>query len=126
MIYVLQFAKRCTIADSLSIFLFDHKSVFLSFIQENISSKLIIDRTILSNPRTDDVVRSNGSDEISATRTAFMEDTLRTNSPTSTGQHIIRLPVSLTSMEKATFVTTWFDNLKTAVKAICEEDEKSL
>jgi hypothetical protein len=36
--------------------LFDHKAVTLSFFQEKISSKLTINRSILSNPRTDDIV----------------------------------------------------------------------
>ncbi len=53
---ILSFAKRCIIADSISISLFDHKTVTLSFFQEKISSKLTINRAILSNPRTDDVV----------------------------------------------------------------------
>jgi exonuclease III len=52
----LHFAKRCIIANSLSTSLFDHKLVSLSFLHEKMSSKLSINRTILSNPRTDDVV----------------------------------------------------------------------
>jgi exonuclease III len=53
---ILQFAKRCLIADSLSTSLFDHKLVTISFLHKKMSSKLSINRTILSNPRTDDVV----------------------------------------------------------------------
>jgi hypothetical protein len=43
-----------------------------------------------------------------------------------TEQHIIRLPSSQTSTEKTTFVTTGFDNLKTAVEPISEDEEKTL
>jgi hypothetical protein len=56
---------------------------------------------------------------------AFM-DTLRSNTSASTEQHIIRLPSSQTSTEKSTFVTTGFDNLKTAVEPISEDEEKTL
>jgi hypothetical protein len=70
-------------------------------------------------------ITASGTDEISATRAAFM-DTLRTSTPTSTEQHIIRLPSSQTSTEKTTFVTTGFDNLKTAVEPITEDEEKTL
>jgi hypothetical protein len=52
-----------------------------------------------------------GTDEISASCAAFM-DTLRSGTSCSTGQHIIRLPVSQTSMDKATFITTGLDNSK--------------
>jgi hypothetical protein len=70
-------------------------------------------------------ITASGTDDISATRKAFMA-TLRSDSTEHATQHIIRLPVSQTSTEKGTFVTTGFDNLKTAVEPICEEDEKSL
>ncbi len=70
-------------------------------------------------------ITSMGSDEISATRASFM-DSLRSSTPASTAQHIIRLPTSQTSTEKATFVTTGFDNLKTAVEPITEDEEKTL
>ncbi len=53
---ILPFAKRCIIADSISTSLFDNKTVTLNFFQEKISSKLTINRSILSNPRTDDIV----------------------------------------------------------------------
>jgi hypothetical protein len=53
---LLPYAKRCIIADTVSTSLFDHKAVTLSFFHEKISSKLVINRTILSNPRTDDIV----------------------------------------------------------------------
>jgi hypothetical protein len=70
-------------------------------------------------------ITSTGTDEISATRAAFM-DTLRSSTSASTAQHIIRLPISQTSTEKTTFVTTGFDNLKTAVEPISEDEEKTL
>jgi hypothetical protein len=47
---------RCEISSSISTSLFDHKSVFLDFTKNKTSSKLFINRTILNNPRTDDVV----------------------------------------------------------------------
>ncbi len=53
---LLPFCKRCIISDTVSSSLFDHKSVTLSFLHEKLSSKLVINRTILSNPRTDDIV----------------------------------------------------------------------
>jgi hypothetical protein len=53
-------------------------------------------------------------------------DSLRSSTPASTAQHIIRLPTSQTSTEKATFVTAGFDNLKTAVEPITEDEEKTL
>jgi hypothetical protein len=53
-------------------------------------------------------------------------DTLRSNTSASTEQYIIRLPSSQTSTEKTTFVTTGFDNLKTAVEPISEDEEKTL
>ncbi len=70
-------------------------------------------------------ITSIGTDEISATRALFM-DTLRLSIPGSTVQHIIRLPISQTSTEKATFITTGFGNLKTAVEPISEDEEKNL
>jgi hypothetical protein len=66
-------------------------------------------------------ITAPGTDEISATRAAFM-DTLRSNASASTEQHIIRLPSSQTITEKITFVTTGFDNLKTAVEPITEDE----
>jgi hypothetical protein len=68
---------------------------------------------------------ANGTDDISATRKAFMSS-LCIDSTTHATQQIIRLPVSQTSTEKATFVTTGFDNLKMAVDPISEEDEKTI
>ncbi len=53
---LLSFAKCCSISDSVSNSLFDHKSVFLDFTRDKTCKKLFINRTILSNPRTDDVV----------------------------------------------------------------------
>jgi hypothetical protein len=70
-------------------------------------------------------ITAHGTDEISATRAAFM-DTLRSNTSACTAQYIIRLPSSQTSTDRTTFVTTGFDNLKTAVEPITEEEEKTL
>ncbi len=53
---ILNYVKQCSIADSIAISLFDHKSISLDFTKEKIFNKLYINRTILSNPRTDDVV----------------------------------------------------------------------
>jgi hypothetical protein len=53
---LLPFVKSCEIADSITNSLFDHKSVSLSFLCDKICNKLFINRTILTNPRTDDVV----------------------------------------------------------------------
>ncbi len=66
-----------------------------------------------------------GTDKISATRKAFM-DTLWSSTTNNNVQHIIRLPVSQTCHDKATFITTGFDNLKLAVEPINEEEEKAL
>jgi exonuclease III len=53
---ILSFVQRCEIASSISISLFDHKPIFLDFTKNKTNSKLFINRTILNNPRTDDVV----------------------------------------------------------------------
>jgi hypothetical protein len=53
-------------------------------------------------------------------------DTLHLSIPGSTVQHIIRFPISQTSTDKATFITTGFDNLKTVVEPISEDEEKNL
>ncbi len=53
---ILNHVKKCSIADSISISLFDHKSISLDFTKDKIFNKLYINRIILSNPRTDDVV----------------------------------------------------------------------
>ncbi len=53
---ILPFVHRCEISSSISTALFDHKSVLLDFTKNKTSSKLFINRTILNNPRTDDVV----------------------------------------------------------------------
>jgi hypothetical protein len=70
-------------------------------------------------------ITATGTDEISATRKAFMS-TLRTDRNNNTMQHIIRLPINQNSLEKATFVTLGFNNLKTAVDPMSEDEEKSL
>jgi hypothetical protein len=69
---------------------------------------------------------SHGLDDISATRKAFATSLSSSTSSQTSHEHIIRLPVSLISSEKASFVVTGFDNLKTAVEPLEEEDEKSL
>jgi hypothetical protein len=53
---ILPFIQRCDIAPTVPISLFDHKPIFLDFTKNKVSSKLFINRTILNNPRTDDVV----------------------------------------------------------------------
>ncbi len=53
---IIPFVQRCDIASSNSISLFDHKPTFLDFTKDKASSKLFINRSILNNPRTDDVV----------------------------------------------------------------------
>jgi hypothetical protein len=53
---ILPFVNRCEISSSMSTALFDHKSVLLDFTKNKTSSKLFINRSILNNPRTDDVV----------------------------------------------------------------------
>jgi hypothetical protein len=68
---------------------------------------------------------SVGIDDISATRKAFATS-LRTDTCTPAQHCIVRLPASQTSNEKVPFVVTGFDNLKTAVEPLTEEDEKSL
>ncbi len=70
-------------------------------------------------------ITATGTDEISATRKAFMS-TLRTDKNNNSMQHIIRLPINQHSLEKATFVTLGFDNLKTVVDPISEDEEKAL
>jgi hypothetical protein len=66
---------------------------------------------------------SNSTDDISATRTAVSATLHKTN---SSDQHITRLLILQTSMEKATVVTMGFNNLKTAFDPLSEEDAKSL
>jgi hypothetical protein len=68
---------------------------------------------------------SVGIDEISATRKAFASS-LRTNTSTPAQHCIIRLPATQTNSERVPFVVTGFDNLKTAVEPLGEDEEKSL
>jgi hypothetical protein len=56
-------------------------------------------------------ITSIGTDEISASLSAFVE-TLLSGTSCSTEQHMIRLPVFQTCMDKATFITTGFDTSK--------------
>jgi hypothetical protein len=67
----------------------------------------------------------NSTDDISATRKSFMAS-LRTSEHKQQHQHIMRLPASQFSTEKLPFVSVGFDNLKTAVDPLGEEDEKAL
>jgi exonuclease III len=53
---LLSFVKSCEIAYCITNSLFDHKSISLSFLRDKTCNKLFINRTILTNPRTDDVV----------------------------------------------------------------------
>jgi hypothetical protein len=46
----------------LSTSLFDHKSVTIDFTKEKVKPKLFINRTIISNPRTEDVVLASYAD----------------------------------------------------------------
>jgi hypothetical protein len=66
-----------------------------------------------------------GTDDISATRKAFA-GSLRSSTCTPAQQYIIRLPATQTSNERVPFVVTGFDNLKTAVEPLSEDDEKSI
>ncbi len=68
---------------------------------------------------------SHGTDEISPACNSFATS-LHTAKNLSTHEQIIRLPASLTSTERLPFIVTRFDNLKTAVKPMSKEDEKSL
>jgi exonuclease III len=96
---ILQFAKRCTIADSLSLSLFDHKAVNLSFFQEKVTSKLCINRTILFNPRTDDVVLSAFADTYLAHAVSEVAG--------EGGQHVFRLNQPDPIEEQKTVVGTF-------------------
>jgi hypothetical protein len=67
----------------------------------------------------------NSTDDISATRKSFMAS-LRTSEHRQQQQHIMRLPATQFSSDKVPFVSVGFDNLKTAVDPLGEEDEKAL
>jgi exonuclease III len=54
--HLLNKCRSCNISPWLSISNFDHKSITLDCTTEKKCSKLVINRTIISNPRTDDVV----------------------------------------------------------------------
>jgi hypothetical protein len=68
---------------------------------------------------------SVGTEDISATRKAFAASLRSDNSSTSM-QYIIRLLPSQLGGEKMPFVVTGFDNLKTAIEPLSEEEEKVL
>jgi hypothetical protein len=71
---------------------------------------------------------THGIDDISAARNLFASNlrTLSANSSSTSTDHLIRLPSSLTSTEKLPFIFAGLDNLKMAVEPVSEEDEKSL
>ncbi len=68
---------------------------------------------------------THGYDDISATRRAFA-CSLRSTSSSGNHEHIIRLPTTLTTSERQSFVVSGFDNLKTAIEPLDEDDEKNL
>jgi hypothetical protein len=68
---------------------------------------------------------SLGADTISATRAIFT-DSLTTDTDMHDQQIILRLPASQTNSEKFTYISTGFDNLKTAADPISEEFKKYL
>jgi hypothetical protein len=68
---------------------------------------------------------AQSTDDISATRKAFASS-LRTSTTSYVHNYILRLPASQTNSEKVSFLVSGFDNLKTAVEPMSEEDEKAL
>jgi hypothetical protein len=68
---------------------------------------------------------SQGHDDISATRRSFA-NSLRSTSTSGKHEHVIKLPASLVNSERQSFVVSGFDNLKTAVEPMEEEEEKNL
>ncbi len=66
-----------------------------------------------------------GTDDISATRKAFA-NSLCTSTLSHAHNYILRLPATQTNSEKVSFLVSGFDNLKTAVEPLSEEDEKAL
>ncbi len=59
---ILGACRSCKISPWLSTKLFDHKSVIIDFTKEKIKPKLFINRSIISNPRTEDVVLASFAD----------------------------------------------------------------
>ncbi len=53
---LLSMCRSCNISPWLSTALFDHKSVTIDFTEEKVKPKLFINRSIVSNPRTEDVI----------------------------------------------------------------------
>jgi hypothetical protein len=66
-----------------------------------------------------------GTDDISAACKAFT-NSLRADTLSRAHDYILRLPASQTNSEKVSFLVSGFDNLKTAVEPMSEEDEKAL
>ncbi len=102
---LLPFAKQCTIADSISTSLFDHKTVTLNFSQDKISSKLNINRTILSNPRTDDIVLAAFAD-------TYLGHARRLRAAGIQRQHVFRLHDQDPLAEQKITVGTFIRQLK--------------
>jgi hypothetical protein len=71
------------------------------------------------------VKHTSGSDTISATRAIFKES-ISTGIDTADEQTLIRLPLTQTSTEKCTFVSSGFCNLKSVVEPISEDFERYL
>jgi hypothetical protein len=59
---ILGACRSCKISPWLSTKLFDHKSIIIDFTKEKIKPKLFINRSIISNPRTEDVVLASFAD----------------------------------------------------------------
>jgi hypothetical protein len=71
---------------------------------------------------------SQGVDDISATLAIFTSSLLSESSHhgTTTCEHLIRLPTSMVCTDKLPYIVAGFDNLKTAVDPLSEEDERVL
>jgi hypothetical protein len=71
---------------------------------------------------------SQGFDDISATRTIFTSSLLSQSLHLGTTrcEHLIRLPSSMVCTDKLPYIVAGFDNLKTAVDPLSEEDERVL
>jgi hypothetical protein len=53
---------KCSISPAINTILFDHKSIHLDFKNEKCRSKMYINRTIITNPRTADIVAAAAAD----------------------------------------------------------------
>jgi hypothetical protein len=68
---------------------------------------------------------SQGHEDISASRRSFA-NSLRSTGTSGNHEHVIKLPATIVSAERLPFIVSGFDNLKTAVEPMEEEDEKNL